>query len=86
MQDYGVILGLALLRGLNLKCVSTKVSLGHLKFKRQENTDLKINTFDWSEILIKGQKQQKTALIREWWLFCIVKLLLIYRGAHIQRD
>ena len=46
MRDYGVILGLALLRGLNLKGISTEVSLGHLKFKRQEKIDLKINAFD----------------------------------------
>ena len=46
MQDYGVILGLALIRELNLKSVSTDISLGHLKFKRQEKIDLKLNVFD----------------------------------------
>ena len=46
MQDYGVILGLALIRELNLKSVSTDISLGHLKFKRQEKIDLKLNVFE----------------------------------------
>lgn len=35
MQDYGVILRLALLTGLNLKSISTYVSLGHLREKKK---------------------------------------------------